>query len=339
MSDSELPEGGDKPVLEPEEIEALMATMAPDEQAEAMFASLPPLEQPESVEAFDLGAVGDNGPDRYPLFVTLQERLEESIKEEWGDVFDYDMTISIKEMKQNAYRDLVQQEVPRLFVVYEVEGFGRMMLTMDLPLIVAHVDAMLGGSGEVFEKDIESLSPVELRLAERISKDLEHMLEDMWAPVQTMDFILFKSEIDPQFLAVAGANDTCFSTVFEASLENVTGNVSVHYPRTFLEPILESLRSVDNEESGDADDEWVKSLSESIDDVPVTLKLELGRCEMDVQGFLNLEPGDLLPLSKSDQDPATLWIGSTPMFQAQPGSQDGMLAVELMDGIKQGGAS
>jgi len=52
-----------------------------------------------------------------------------------------------------------------------------------------------------------------------------------------------------------------------------------------------------------------------------------------------MEPGDLLPLSKSEQDPAVLWAGSMPMFKVMAGSQDGKLAFEIINEINNGGAS
>ncbi len=340
-ADSQQMTGEAKPVLDPEEIDALMASMAPDEQAEAMFATLPPLPQPESVEVYDFSSGDDhNGPGRYPLFVNVQERLVEALNEHWSDLFKREITTSTHEMSQKKYLEIITETTPRVYFAYAVEGHGRMMVTFDTHLIVAYVDAMLGGTGEAYGESYESLSPVEQRLSERIAKSLEKLLEEAWGPVHGMDFELFKLDTDPQFLSVAGSGDSCFSMDFEIKLdEALKGIFSLHYPRPFLEPILDNLRSTVSDDAIAVDEEWEADMRRAMESVPLPLRVVLGRCSMDIAHFLKLSPGDLLPLSKGEQEPAVLWAGSMPMFDVRAGSQEGRLAIEIMNEIDQGGAS
>jgi len=331
--------GESGPVLDPEEIDALMATMAPDEQAEAMFATLPPLSQPESVEVYGFDQADEDGPGKYPLFVNVQERMIEALNDQLKDVFRREVSTTFKEMSQKEYSEVINEERIRVFFVFSVEGLGRMMVTFDIALIVAYVDAMLGGSGEAYE-GVGTLSPVEQKLAQRIASSLGSLLEEMWKPIRVMNYELFKLETDPQFLAVAGSNEGCFSMDYEVRLdESVSGIFTVHYPRTFLEPILDDLRTAEGDEPVTVDEEWQADLAEAVEAVPFSLRLELGECTMDIAHFLKLEPGDLLPLSKGEQEPAVLWAGSMPMFEVMAGSQDGKLAFEIMNEIKDGGAS
>lgn len=333
-----------KPVLEPEEIDALMASMAPDEQAEAMFASLPPLTQPESVEAYDFSGDDDNSPDKYPLFVNVQERLVEALGEQWGDVFEREIVTSDQGMSEKKYLDIISEEKLRVYFAYAVEGHGRMMVTFETPLIVAYVDAMLGGTGESYGETSESLSPVEDRLAKRIAASLGTLLEEAWKPIHVMDFELFKIDTDPQFLSVAGAADSCFSLDFEIKLgegsdEDVKGIFSLHYPRAFLEPILENLSSTVSDDSVAVDQAWEAEMGQAMESIPLSLHVVFGECTMDIARFLKLSPGDMLPLNKGEQEPAILSTDTMPMYEVMVGSQDGKLAFEIMNEINHGGAS
>ena len=326
------------PILDPEEIQALMASMAPDEATDALFAELPALKQPQSVEEFSFPQGDGEGPARYPLFVNLQERMIESLQEQWSSIFGRDITVAFDNMKANEYHEVIEAEESRAFFAYEVEGHGRMMLAFDLPLIVAYVDAMLGGIGEVFGEHSLTLSPVETRLSKRIAKSLEEHLEAAWKPLAELDFHLFKLETDSQFLSVTGAQDTCFSIYYEVQLgEDMKHIFSVHYPRSFLEPMLESLRSSMTDDHVAVDGVWVAQLEQAISGVPLTMRLEMGRCAVDIGQFLKLSSGDYLPLKTGEADPVTLWIDKMPMFLARAGSQEGMLAAELIQDIQQGG--
>ncbi len=328
-----------EPVLAPEEIEALMAEVGPAESAEALFAALPPLPQPSKVEPVRLGEPLDDGPDRYPMFGNLQERLVESLDEAWDALFKHDITVTIERMSARPYRDIIGEEGARVFMAFDEPDFGRMMITLDVPMAVAFVDAMLGGDGEAPE-DAESLSPVERRLCERIAADLARMLGEAWKPVQPLALSLWRLETDPQFLAVAGANETCFSVAFRLQTnEDTAFAFAIHYPRTFLDPMLDRLKTTVGGEEGEQDDAWRGQLMHALSQAPALLRCELGRCRMDIGRFLALAPGDFLPLSRRADDPCTLRIGREAMFLARAGERDGWLAAEITEIIPAGGES
>jgi len=329
-----------EPVLAPEEIEALMAEVGPAENAAALFAALPPLPQPEHVEPIRLGQPLDDGPDRYPMFGNLQERLVESFDEAWDALFKHDITVTLEGLEARAYRDIIADEGARVFMAFEEPEFGRMMMTLDVPMVVAFVDAMLGGDGEAIGEHAETLSAVERRLAERIAADLASMLAAVWKPVQRLDLRLWRLETDPQFLAVTGADDVCFSARFRLQTDDDTEHrFAIHYPRAFLDPMLDRLKTTVGEEEGEQDDEWRARLTGALAAAPAVLRCEIGRCRMEIGAFLALAPGDFLPLARRPDDPCTLRIGATPMFLARPGEQNGWLAAEITETIAPGGPS
>ncbi len=331
-----LDEDGEKsPILEPEEIEALMASMEPMEQAEALFASLPPLKQPENVEPYYFETGELDGPARYPLFVNLQERMAEFLKDQWSDTFNREVGVSFDRMLEEGYRNIITDEKKRVFFAYTVEGYGPMMLAFDISLIIAHVDAMLGGEGEACGDIPSSLSPVERRLSQRIARSLEKHLETAWEPVTVLDFELFKIDTDPQFLSVAGATENCFSMYFNIQLdEKTTGDFALYYPRTFLDPMLDNLRSTVSDDAAVVDEEWKAAMEQSLSDVPMPIILRLGECELSIEKFLRLSEGDYLPFQINEGEPVTLWVDEVPMFQAQAGSQNGILAAEILGNVR-----
>lgn len=327
-----------EPILAPEEIDALMQAVVPKEQADAMFATLPPVAQPAHVEAFNFESSDHNGPDRYPLFNSLQQRMTESLKELWAEVFQREMSIEALGIEQRVYQDILKDDddKPQVYFVYDVPDYGRMVVACELVLVVAYIDAMLGGQGEAFDDAADTLSPVEIRLARRVAAALEKLLSSMWKPVCQMQYTLYKIEVEAQFLAVASTREMCFSVQYEIeSSEESVGMMSLHFPRTFLEPVLDKLRTVDSDETKVMDADWMKRLDKSIGQVPLLTRLEFGQCHLDIQQFLALRAGDFLPLRKNEHDPATLWVSSSPMFEAMPGSQDGQLAAELLAPVTQ----
>jgi len=328
-----------EPILAPEEIEALMAEVAPSEHVDAMFASLPPLKQPKQIDAFHFDDANEIRPDHYPMFVNLQERLVEMLDEQWDEQFRRDISIEVRNLESKLYKDIITTDKAQVYFVFEVETHGRMMLTFDTSIIVAFVDAMLGGEGESTDNPL-ILSPVEMRLSERIAEKLACTLSKLWAPVHVLEFKPYKLDYDPQFLAMTSASETCFSTYFEAKInDDLTGQIAIHYPLSFLEPMLELLRIELSDEPTDSDSEWTISLMQRISQTPADVCFELGRCHIDIGAFLALKPGDLLPLHTRSTDPCALWIEDICMFQARAGEQNGTLAAEIINPVYPGGSS
>ena len=328
-----------EPILAPEEIEALMAEIGPSEQAEAMFASLPPMPQPEQVEEYNFDSADEDSPERYPMFVNLQERLVEMLDEQWDEVFRRDISVQMDKLESSIYKELITVEHPQVYFVFEVEANGRMMVTFDTAMIVAYVDAMLGGDGESSGHP-QVLSPVEIRLSERIASKIGQTLCSLWQPVYPLDFNIFKIDHDPQFLAMTGAMEKCFSTYFDVKLnDELTCQMGVHYPQTFLEPMLEILRVAVSDEPTTADNEWSDNLMKQISKTSADVCFELGRCQIDIGAFLTLKPGEFLPLTTRASDPCSIWVENIPMFQARAGEKNGALAAEILDPITNGGQS
>jgi len=328
-----------EPILAPEEIEALIAEINPDEQTEAMFASLPPMPQPEQVDVYQFERSDEDSPDRYPMFVNLQERLVEMLDEQWDELFKRDISVQLDKLESSIYKELITVEQPQVYFVFEAEGHGRMMITFDTAMIVAFVDAMLGGDGEAADEP-ETLSAVELRLSERIADKIGQTLIKLWQPVFPIAFDTYKLDHDPQFLAVTGAMEKCFSTYFNVKLSSeLTGQLGVHYPLPFLEPMLEILRVAVSDETTGEDPEWTNHLMSRISQTSADVCFEMGRCHIDIGTFLALKPGEFLPLKIRSSSPCSLWVENIPMFQAKAGERNGILAAEIIESIHHGGTS
>ncbi|MDX8391283.1 MAG: FliM/FliN family flagellar motor switch protein [Mariprofundaceae bacterium] len=325
------------PVLEPEEIAALIEKIAPDEEAQAFFATLPAIPQPEQVDAFTYESESPEGPERYPLYAVIQQHLAENLREHCSELFQRQVSLETESMDQEDYGELIASENSRAYLVFECDNLGLMLIIIDTPLIVAYVDALLGGSGEKHDH-MDELSPVEERLAARLAMTLKNMLEASWKPVQPVTFNLIKVETDVEFLGVAANKDSCFKTSFNIKLcKDISGLVHICYPRSFLEPILNKLRANTQETPAATDEAWTADLHACLQEAPVELRLELGSSPMKVRDFLALKEGDHLPMFKRESDAVTLWVESEPMFQAMAGQHNDALAAEIIEVKTNGG--
>jgi len=327
-----------KPILEAEEVHALLSAVAPEEQEKALFATLPPIPQPKKVDVFEFSETQGIGVDQHPMFSHLHNRTVEIFSEWWGSVFHREVTVFFKELVDKSYIEALDSDEPRAYFTLECTGHGTILVVLDMALVVSYIDAMLGGTGEVVPEEGKTLTLVELRLAERIAESASNILAKLWKPLRSMDFNLRRIDTDPTSLAMTADDVSCFSVSHVIVLgEEVRGDITLHYPLPFLEPMLMSMRVQAREQSASTDTNWNRTLLSAVDHFPLTLRLELGRCHLLVRDFLQLKPDDLLPMILPEDETSTVWVEKHQMFYALPGQQQGMLAAEILDPINIGG--
>lgn len=324
-----------KPVLNEGEIQALLGAIAPEEEASALLASFPQMAQPDNVDTFEFQEEEKSSLDDYPRFTQMHDRFTEALLMNWKANFIQSISVFFKETVENDYFEILDSDEPRVYFTLESPGVGSMLVIVDKALVVSYVDALLSGGGEVIPDEESTLTPLEVKLAERIATSTAHMLNDLWNPIITLDFQLKQVDMDPMNLLMTGEDQSCFSVTNVIVLgEAVRGDITICYPFSFLEPMLITMRSQAREQTESIDEEWNSQLKGAILHSPLELRLELERCNVRVQDFLDFKIGDFLPLTIPESEPAKLWIDKHQTYTAVPGQQDGMLAAEILDTIK-----
>jgi len=324
---------GEGPVLAPDEIAALMAGMGPEEEAQALFASLPPMPQPKNVEKISLEQMAANSPAQSPDFVKLHELLTEALNERWLQPLNEEAAIEMSGMNSETYGEILNSEDHRVYCIFPCGSSGNVMMVLDIPVAVGLIDLMLGGLAKAIDTDISSLSRVEQRLCQRLAKSIGDILGETWQTVSDTSFELSLIETRKDFLEVASDRDPFTSIRYQINLnESLQGKMTIHYPLTMLEPLLETMRS-SQEEDLLPDDDWMNRMRLATDQLPLTLRLELGSCRLTIREFLNISTGDIIPLGVAEKEAVKLWVESVPMFLAMPGHRNGALAAEIIKPI------
>ncbi|RME84320.1 MAG: hypothetical protein D6771_04665 [Zetaproteobacteria bacterium] len=317
-------------LLSPEEIAALTEAFGEDETAEAIWAMLPPIPEPEDAKPFAFSEAPALDPKSYPVFGNLHWRLAEMLRDRFGELFGREVAVEVQDAYVRPCREWLQHDRPRLWFVYEEAAVGRMAAAMDLPLVLACVDAMLAGPGEI-EGEVDHLTEVELKLSKHLGLRLIREIAEIWQPVATLHLSLQRMATETEFLQVAPPNTPCFIVDVEIQAgAQAQGVLSLCYPKEFLDPFLERLKEGASEDEP-ADAAWAEMLERSLAALPAQVSLELARLSLSVGRFLRLKPGDEIPLGVLARDPAWLAVRGRRLRPARPAERDGLLVAEVLD--------
>jgi len=103
----------------------------------------------------------------------------------------------------------------------------------------------------------------------------------------------------------------------------VLPNASLDAVRTQLHVV----RTADESVAGDA--VWAARLRERLGEVPIDVRVELGRTRLTVAGLVALAAGDLLPLDTGREGPVVVRVAGQPHFEGAPGVTNGANAVRI----------
>jgi len=222
---------------------------------------------------------------------------------------------------------LLQAEVLELKAVRDAAAKG---LVIEARLAYALVDNFFGGTDRPYMKvDGKEFTKIELSILEKVVQMAIADLEEAWAPVHKTAITLVRNETNPQFVGIVPPSEVVISTTFDVELENASGTIVVLMPYGTIEPIKGRLNSYYQAEAGQVDAEWVKKLQTHLKEATAEVAVSLGSAELAVGDLVNLNVGDIIPLSQDADGELSLCVEGVERFKCLFGVSRGNRAVQV----------
>ena len=213
---------------------------------------------------------------------------------------------------------------------------GNIIIEMSSNLGFAMIDRMLGGQGLPLEKS-RDFSEIEMIILQKLMVVCMQLLHDPWKNVIEIEPMLDRIETNAQFAQVIAPNDMIAIVSMNVKVGDVEGLMNICLPFFTLEDVMDKLNTkywystLEKDNKVDYE-EHIESLIKRLD-VPV--KAVLGRSQVSVNDFLNLQVGDIIRLdSKVDSD-MNISVGNIRKFTALPGSSKDKYAVRITSVIRE----
>lgn len=221
--------------------------------------------------------------------------------------------------------------IPSCMCIMRFEALkGPALLVFESKLAYALVDSFFGGTDRPFTKiEGKEFTRIELSIMQKVMDLALKDLEDAWAPVHETKVSFVRTEVNPQFVGVVPPSDVIISTTFEVELENATGTIALVIPYSTLEPIKGKLNASFQTEGDKSDREWLIKMTEHIKQVESNVKVNLGNAAISVGDLVNLNVGDIIPLSQDADGELDVLIENVPKFKCFFGVSRGNRAIQL----------
>jgi len=205
---------------------------------------------------------------------------------------------------------------------------GTALVVMEPRLVFTVIDNFFGGDGR-FHARIEGrdFTATENRVIQIMLVELFAAMVEAWAPVLPLEFEYLNSEINPQFANIVSPTETVVVSRFHVELDGGGGEIHLTLPYAMVEPIRTLLDAGVQSDRVDRDDRWSETLHEEILDAEVELTSLLLETQLAIGDFLQLRPGDVIPVQMPDL--TTVFAEDVPIFRGRYGQTNGHKAVRF----------
>ncbi|WP_044895617.1 flagellar motor switch protein FliM [Bacillus alveayuensis] len=323
-------------ILSQSEIDALLSALS---TGEMNAEELKKKEEEQKVKVYDFKRALRFSKDQIRSLTRIHENFARLLTTYFSAQLRTFIQISVASVDQIPYEEFIRS-IPKMTIlnIFEIQPLeGRVLMEVNPNIAYAMMDRVLGGMGVSMNK-IENLTDIEKRIISNVfEKSLENYRE-AWSTILEIEPIMLEFEINPQFLQMVSPNETVVVISLNTQVGETSGMINLCIPHVVLEPIISKLSVHYWMQSSRKEPNPLetKLLQSKIKKAEVPIVAELGKTDITVQDFLELQIGDMIRLEQSVSEPLTIKVNNVPKFFGQPGKLNNRMAVQILDMIKRG---
>lgn len=250
------------------------------------------------------------------------------------------VNIKLASIEQVSFDEFIHS-VPRftLMGIFESKPLNGVQIVEINPQVsLQMVDLLCGYTAtDEVHKEVEkdAFTEIEFAILEEVLSGYTRSFEAAWHDIVDLDVELQTLETNPQLLQSMSPNEPVVLVTFSLSIGKTLSYMNVCVPYIFFETILDKLSFTNWFHSGkemeSTDSSRIKKLLEP---VSVGIEVELGKSDMTVENFLDMESGDILQLGSLANEPLLMKVEGKPYYKVKPGTKKNKLAVEVLQVIE-----
>jgi flagellar motor switch protein FliM len=213
---------------------------------------------------------------------------------------------------------------------------GTIILELQANIGFAFIDRMLGGEGEGLDKT-RPFTDIEMPLIEKLITICMQLMVEPWENVLAINPIMERIETNPQFAQVISPTDMIAIVTLNIKIGDVEGLMNICLPYFTLESVMDKLNTkfwFSTMQKHD-DDTYGEHLETLVRHVDVPVKAILGKCNVSVSDFVQLQRGDIIRLESQVNSELQVYVGDIYKFTALPGTAKDKYAVRITSVIRE----
>ena len=213
---------------------------------------------------------------------------------------------------------------------------GTIILELQANIGFSFIDRMLGGTGIGLDKP-RPFTDIEMPLIEKLVTICMQLMVEPWQNVVSINQVMEKIETNPQFAQVISPTDMIAIVTLNIKIGETEGLMNVCLPYFTLESVMDKLNTKFwfSTMQKNVDEDFGEYLETMVKHVDVPVRAVLGRCNVSVNDFVHLQPGDIIRLDNRVNTDMQVYVGNIYKFTGLPGTTKDKYAVRITSVVRE----
>lgn len=260
----------------------------------------------------------------------LHQKFADHLAARLSTFFRMECAVKLKVFNSSTYARFIESiNPPTHIVLFQVEplrGIG--VLDLNLGLGLAMADRILGGKGRVPEP-VRNLTEIENALLEDAVNVILTEWAQLWHDTDAAKLTpqIIGHDTNPRFLQTSETDAVLVTMTAEVVLGECSGVIQLGIPFAMIESIVKKMSAarLRGKEGKPREAAWRAAYDQIV--VPVIADWPVR--EISLNEVLNLQPGDVIPLSPDLIPQTRVRFSDTPQFIGTVGVENGRIAIQL----------
>ncbi|WP_291580728.1 flagellar motor switch protein FliM [Clostridium sp. UBA6640] len=242
--------------------------------------------------------------------------------------------VKVESVQQITYEEFIHSiPNPTVLTLFRMPPFsGQILLETNAEFVLRIYDVLAGGSGSK-KPMLKELTEIEKNLIKTLNSGLISNLRLAWEDVLEVEPEIENIETNPALNQTLAPNEPVALITFTIEMFNTNVFMNICIPFLSLEKVLDKL--VIQYWFREDDETLVKESREKLQKrlkvVDVGLKAVLGKAEITVSDFLELNVGDVITLNSNIEEPIGVYVEEQLTYIGKPGLYGKNRAVQILD--------
>lgn len=314
-------------MLSPEEIEALLSSLASEERLEmdtpndrltlmgrSLSSCKEASENSREYQPYDFRRPDKLSKEQVRTIQMLHENFSRHASGAFAALLRTPTQIELTSIEQIPFEEYLKSVHHSLFTILSIPPLsGQAVFEIEFELLFCLIDRMLGGFGKGIKRT--ALTDIERPLASELVNRILIALKTAWDAVVVINPKVEVPEASAQFLNIVPSSEIVIVLLFEVKAGNQKGMMSLCIPYLVLKPIAVKLATQKWTTLSQKENPVTKEyLSTHVCKTSVPCSVRLGTTKLKMRDFIQLEPGDVLLLDQNIEEDVFLHVGDVPKF-------------------------
>jgi len=322
--------------LSQDEIDALLDIAEDGEDLDAVEEESSALTKEKSYTIYDFKKPNRISSDQMKAFNALHDKMLRTTITDLSAMLRKIVAIRIYSIEQMTYGDFILSipQITSLNTLSIKPLEGRIVVECN-PGITHKIIAELLGNGEGVLSNVErELTEIELNVFDHFYQLIVDHMKTAWKEVSMVNFKIETRETNANAIQIISDHEIILLVVLEITIEDTSGFLSICYPISYIEPLLNKIVEKIFAEGRNKKISKQKDINALISGARMKIEAMMAETELTIQQLLELKAGDTILFSKNATSASTkIYINNKEKFTAISGISNNRKAVQIQTNI------